>query len=52
MDDPFKEIWNLQPDGARSLAEILIYLVNNADKCMGSYEAVYRKRLSSLVCDL
>jgi len=47
MDDPFKEIWN-ELNGPQDLGQLLIRLVNSADKCMGSYEPTYRKRLSSL----
>ncbi|KUJ16671.1 uncharacterized protein LY89DRAFT_684771 [Mollisia scopiformis] len=47
MDDPFKEIWG-DMNGPQDMGHLLIQLVNNADKCMGSYESIYRKRLSSL----
>jgi hypothetical protein len=49
MDDLFKEIWGESIDYT-DWGQVLIQLVNKADKHMGSYEPTYRKRLSSLVC--
>jgi hypothetical protein len=49
MDDLFKENWG-EPIDYTDWGQVLIELVNKADKSMGSYEPTYRKRLSRLVC--
>jgi hypothetical protein len=49
MDDLFKGNWG-EPIDYTDWGQVLIELVNKADKSMGSYEPIYRKRLSRLVC--
>jgi len=49
MVDHFEDIWGKSID-PQNWGQILVQIVNNADKGMGSYEPTYRKRLSSLVC--
>ncbi|OCL02047.1 hypothetical protein AOQ84DRAFT_383087 [Glonium stellatum] len=46
-NDPFKGIWGERLD-SQDWGQVLIQIVNKADKCMGSYEPTYRKRLSKL----
>lgn len=47
MVDHFEDIWGKSID-PQNWGQVLVRIVNNADKCMGSYEPTYRKRLSSL----
>jgi hypothetical protein len=49
MDNLFKGSWGESIDNT-DWGQVLIELVNQADKSMGSYEPTYRKRLSRLVC--
>jgi hypothetical protein len=49
MDDVFKGIWG-ESIAYADWGQVLIQLVNKADKYMGSYEPTYRRRLSRLVC--
>ena len=48
VDDRFKEIWEQQQD-VHDWADILVQIIRKADRCMGSYEPTYRKRLAKLV---
>ena len=48
VDDRFKEIWEQQRN-LHGWADILVQIIRKADRCMGSYEPTYRKRLAKLV---
>ena len=48
VDDRFKEIWEQQRN-IHGWADILVQIIRKADRCMGSYEPTYRKRLAKLV---
>ena len=48
VDDPFHGLWRGQEDLC-SVGEALVRLVEKADRYMGTYEPIYRKRLAKLV---
>lgn len=48
VDDRFKEIWE-QQQNVYDWADVLVQIIRKADRCMGSYEPTYRKRLAELV---